>query len=299
MNWLLAPYGDGRTYLILGYLLSSLPLALAGFVLVVTGLSLGLGLMITLLGVPVLVVTLLGARHLAAIERGRAGALLCARLPRPRRRAPQPGGIWVSFVNLLTDRTTWSAVVFLLLWLPLSILDLTVALVIVGLVAGGFAHVVLVAIGEPNELGGWIIDTGPEALILVAVSGAFILFAPRLLEAWATVPRTVVTALLGRLDAGALKREVAEVLASTGESDAYRILDELELRLGRGPFLTPTHVQAALLALSSDGRLRARHLGFRVLYEVPPARPGRVRSRLRCGGHVLPRERCEVALRVS
>jgi len=269
MNWLLAPYGDRSTYLILGYLLSSLPLALAGFVLVVTGLSLGLGLLITLLGVPVLVVTLLGTRHLAAFERERARALLGARLPRPRRRAPRPAGIWVNFVDLLADRTTWSAVALVLLWLPLSILDLTVALVIVGLVAGGFAHVVFVAIGEPNELGGWIIDTMPEALILVAVSGAFILFAPRLLEAWATVPRTVMTALLGRLDAGDLKREVAEVLASTGESDAYRILDELALRFGRGPFLTPTHVQAALLALSSDGRLRARHQGSRILYDLP------------------------------
>ena len=55
------------TYLVLG-----LPLGIAAFTIVVTGLSLAAGLLITLAGIPVLVATLLAVRGLAALERKRA-----------------------------------------------------------------------------------------------------------------------------------------------------------------------------------------------------------------------------------
>lgn len=45
---------EPRTYLNIGYLLVSFPLGIAYFVVLVTGLALGLGLSITLLGIPVL-----------------------------------------------------------------------------------------------------------------------------------------------------------------------------------------------------------------------------------------------------
>jgi hypothetical protein len=54
------------------------------------------------------------------------------------------------------------------------------------------------------------------------------------------------------------------VLARTGEADAFEILDELELRLGRGPCLS--RLEAALLALESTGRVTARRGGARTYY---------------------------------
>src|SRR5438309_5628057 len=51
-----------QTYLNLTYLLLAFPLGTAYFILLVTGFSLGLGLMVTLVGVPVLLATLVAAR---------------------------------------------------------------------------------------------------------------------------------------------------------------------------------------------------------------------------------------------
>ena len=47
--------GERQTYLNMIYLLISFPLGIAYFVFLVTGISLGLGLVITLIGIPLLV----------------------------------------------------------------------------------------------------------------------------------------------------------------------------------------------------------------------------------------------------
>src|SRR5690348_8918862 len=71
-----------RTWQETAYLLLDLAVGVAGFTFVVTGLSLGLGLLITLVGFPVLVLTLLGCRGGAWLERRRA-RLLGLDLPDP------------------------------------------------------------------------------------------------------------------------------------------------------------------------------------------------------------------------
>ncbi len=59
---------EGKTYLSMFYLLLSFPLGIIYFVFIVTGLSLGLGLAITLLGIPILFLTLLLWRVFAKFE---------------------------------------------------------------------------------------------------------------------------------------------------------------------------------------------------------------------------------------
>jgi hypothetical protein len=51
-----------------GYLLLSFPLAIASFTLLVTGLSVGTGLLVTLVGFAVLLATMYVARGFAAVE---------------------------------------------------------------------------------------------------------------------------------------------------------------------------------------------------------------------------------------
>jgi hypothetical protein len=58
----------------LGYLLPGFPIALAAFVLVVVGVSLGFGLALLTVGVPILVATLAAARGFAALEPARVRA---------------------------------------------------------------------------------------------------------------------------------------------------------------------------------------------------------------------------------
>jgi hypothetical protein len=270
VNWLLDPYRELHTYRVGGYLLLGLPLGIVEFVAVVTGLSVGFGLLITLLGMPVLVLTLLGARATAAFERELARALLDAPMPRHQPRLDRSTGFfWRRLVALVTDRDTWSSVAFLLLRLPLGILDFTVVVTLVSLALGGFAQPILFAVGlEYTTIGDFVIDTFAESLIFLPFSIVFLLAGPRLLLAWSVIPTRIATALLGRVGRAELKEEVTGILSRSGEADAFRVFDELRLRFGKGPFLNPNRVEAALLALESTGHIVAHRNGGRTRYTV-------------------------------
>ena len=72
--------------------LLGLPLGIAYFTWLVTGFSVGLGLAITIVGIPILTLVLACVRPLLAAERAIANALLGARIPRrPRARAGGDG----------------------------------------------------------------------------------------------------------------------------------------------------------------------------------------------------------------
>src|SRR4030065_435704 len=67
MSWLLDPYRDHRTYAVLAYLLLGLPLGILDFTVVVTGLSVGLGMVVTLVGIPLLVGSPLSPAAVSAV----------------------------------------------------------------------------------------------------------------------------------------------------------------------------------------------------------------------------------------
>ncbi|MFB7507728.1 sensor domain-containing protein, partial [Streptomyces broussonetiae] len=79
-----APF-EGRTWREFGYVLLSLPISIVLFTWTVTMVSLGAGLLVTFLGVPVLAAGLAGCRGFGALERARARGLLGLDVP-----APQP-----------------------------------------------------------------------------------------------------------------------------------------------------------------------------------------------------------------
>ncbi|MGW0370286.1 sensor domain-containing protein, partial [Streptomyces coeruleorubidus] len=67
---------EGRTWRELGYVLLSLPISILLFTYAVTMVSLGAGLLVTFLGIPVLAAALAGCRGLGALERLRAASAL-------------------------------------------------------------------------------------------------------------------------------------------------------------------------------------------------------------------------------
>jgi hypothetical protein len=114
MSWLLAPYGQRQTYRILAYLLLGLPMGIVDFVLVVTGLSLGLGLFVTILGIPILVATLLVVQALATMERRLAWWLLEAPMPRLATGYDDTRGMfWARLRRLITSPRTRADLAFL------------------------------------------------------------------------------------------------------------------------------------------------------------------------------------------
>jgi hypothetical protein len=267
ITWLFEAYRDRRTYKVAAYLLLGLPFGILDFLLVVTGFSLGFGLFVTLLGIPVLVATLLLARALASFERRLAWSLLEAPMPREDTfRDRQEGVFWQRLRTLVAGGHTWREVAFLLLRLPLGVLDFSVLVAIVALALAGFAEPIVVAAGANSQLGSWTIDTFVESLVFLPVSLVFLVVGPRLVLGWGTVPAAIATSMLGHLGQDDLKRAVVQTLARTGEADGFHLLDELELQLGRGPFLTATRVEAALLALESTGYVSARRNGSRISY---------------------------------
>ena len=276
MTWLLDAYRDKRTYGSLAYLLLGLPIGIFGFIVVVTGISLGLGLMVTLAGIPILVATLLFGRALAVLERRLAWSLLEAPMPRRMRSDSDRGYFWRRLRGLVSARRTWREVGFAMLRLPLGIVGFTVAIAIIAMMLGGFAEPIVFAVGVESEIGSWRIDTFLDSLIYLPFSLVFLLVGPRMLLGWGTVSGRIATAFLGQVDPSELKLAVAETLARTGEADAFAIFNEVELRLGRGPYLTATQVEATLLALESSGQVQAHHLGNRTLYALR----GRAQTRI-------------------
>ncbi|MET7748167.1 sensor histidine kinase [Micromonospora sp. NPDC005367] len=104
----LAPTVTRQLLLDSGYVLLGLPLALASFVVLLAGTALGIGLMVTVIGLPVLAGTLYAARGLADIERLRLPSVLHQPRVRPHYRAAEPGAsAWRRIFVPIADAQSW------------------------------------------------------------------------------------------------------------------------------------------------------------------------------------------------
>ena len=118
---------DPRTYGALFYMLLSLATGVVYFTVVTTGVSLSLGLMILIIGIPLLVLFLGLIRVLSLVEGRIVEVLLGERMPR-RPLYTQKGKGWLERIKeMFTDGRTWTAMLYFLLMLPLGIAYFTVA----------------------------------------------------------------------------------------------------------------------------------------------------------------------------
>jgi signal transduction histidine kinase len=91
-----------------GYVLLGFPLAIASFAILLTGLCTGIGLAITVVGLPLLAATLFGARGLADIERLCIPPVLGQPRIRPTYLTPEPGaGAWRRIITPLRQVQSW------------------------------------------------------------------------------------------------------------------------------------------------------------------------------------------------
>ncbi|MFJ4338926.1 sensor histidine kinase [Streptomyces sp. NPDC088915] len=110
------------------FLLSNLLTTLAGFVYAVVSVLLGVGLSVTVIGLPLLALGLGGARLLGRSERGRARGLLgvAVREPSP---LPRRDGFFGWLWSALKDPVAWRTQLYGLIRLPWGIVTFTVTLV--------------------------------------------------------------------------------------------------------------------------------------------------------------------------
>ncbi|MCG7202857.1 sensor histidine kinase [Streptomyces arenae] len=121
---------DGHTWKEIAHLLLNLPMSLFGFVYVTTTLWVSGILTLTVIGIPLLAATLLGARQLGKLERARARGLLGVRVDEP---TPMPWGkrgggsqrLWMT----LKDPVGWRTLLYDFIRLPWGVLTFCVTLV--------------------------------------------------------------------------------------------------------------------------------------------------------------------------
>jgi signal transduction histidine kinase len=121
------------------YNLFRFPLGIAAFVAVVTGLSLGAGLLVIWVGVAVLAVALLVARGFASVERAMMPAVLRRELPRPVYLRPE-GGRVRQLMTPLRDPQTWLDALHGIVAFPLAILGFVVTVTFWALALGGLTY---------------------------------------------------------------------------------------------------------------------------------------------------------------
>ncbi|MFJ6571536.1 sensor histidine kinase [Streptomyces sp. NPDC091292] len=118
---------EGRVWREFGYVLLSLPITIAAFTFAVTMVSLGAGLLVTFLGIPVLAAALAGARGFGALERLRARALLGVELADPVPLQVKKNGVMAWMGALFKSGTSWRNLLFMVLHFPWAVFTFSVA----------------------------------------------------------------------------------------------------------------------------------------------------------------------------
>jgi signal transduction histidine kinase len=243
---LLAGPFQRRAWAELAWLAATVPLAAAGFAVLVPLLLAGAGLAVIAIGVPMAAAVVLAARRLARLHLRLASALLGENLsPLP---PPRPAGGLLGWVrSALGDPAGWRAVAYVMLRAPLAVAGayLVVALwVYYGLLdllaplqalyhqgQPGFRPFVLRA---PDNAALLTVRTAPGTLALLAIGMISLLAAPWAVRAVAAADRLLARAVFG---AGRLSERVRELEQARARAvdDSAATLRRIERDLHDGP----------------------------------------------------------------
>ena len=207
---------DPQTYLNILYLLLSLPLGIAYFVFLVTGISLGAGLVIIWVGVPILVLVLAGSWALCQLERLLAIGLLREEIPTMARQDSGseqlengPSGLgpgerlfiatWRRLKTHLANRLTWTGILYLFLKFPLGIASFVLVVVLVAFTGALLGAPFYFWVDDGIDMGIWQVDALWEALILtlIGIPAAFI--SLHMMNGAAFLSGRLARVMLGRL----------------------------------------------------------------------------------------------------
>jgi signal transduction histidine kinase len=245
-----------RTWLAMTSHLAGFVMGLAVFVLIVTGLSLGFGLLVlALVGLPVLGLTLRAASYFAVAERARIALMLGTPIPAwpAGSRAGYRWGI-VPRRRMFTEKATWGEIGYSLLRLPVSAVAMTVSL------TAWSAALVLLTLPLYNKYlpsGGArigdVVFTGTPTMATSAALGlALLLISPQLTRGFGRLDASLSRGLLG--PPSDLAARVIEL-----ETSRERVVDAAEAERRRIERDLHDGAQQRLVALAMElGRAKAR-----------------------------------------
>ncbi|RKT16515.1 putative sensor protein [Streptomyces sp. 1114.5] len=113
----------------IGYVLTGLPVAIAGFTVAITLFCLGLGTFVTVLGLPVLAGLTTAARGLGRLERARVRGMLALDIPGPKPVRQARQGTWGAITARLADGSGWKAALYQVVMFPWAVFSFGMTLV--------------------------------------------------------------------------------------------------------------------------------------------------------------------------
>jgi signal transduction histidine kinase len=247
-----APF-ESRTWREFGYLLINLPMGIVGFVWTVTMLSLGAGLLVTFIGLPVLVLG--GCRAIGYMERARARSLLRLEIDEPAPVRAKGNGVLSRLGAQLGSGVNWRHALYCLIHFPWGIFSFVVSVVFT-VYGWGFLTYPLWRWVFPkyvhqsglqiydNGTHSWYLHTPLDLLMCVVLGLVFVLSSPWLIRGMAHVDRMLVSGLLGP---SRLATRVTEL-----ESDRGVVVDHAAADLRRIERDLHDGAQARLVALAMD-----------------------------------------------
>ena len=204
---------DPQSYLNIFYLLLGLPLGIFYFVFFVTGISLGFGLLVVWVGVPILVLVLFGSWAMCQFERLLTIKLLKEAIPPMARKrqteAVRPGlsteerlfiGVWRRLKHHLSDRLTWTGIFYLLLKFPAGIATFVMAVVLISVSGALLGAPAYYWVDEGIEFGIWQVDVLWEALILTLAGIPAVFIALHLMNGTAFLSGKLARLMLGKMN---------------------------------------------------------------------------------------------------
>ncbi|MGW7419816.1 sensor histidine kinase [Streptomyces sp. NPDC054813] len=249
-----APF-EARSWREFAYVLLGLPIGVALFVWTVTMLSLGVGLLVTFIGIPVLAAALAGCRGFGALERARARGLLRLEVADPEPLRMRKPGVMAWIGAVLKSGTSWRHLLYAVLQFPWSMFSFVVAL---NFWAYGWALLTyplwfwvfpmyagqggLQLYGDAHH--SVYLDNPFEITVTALVGLLFTLATPWIVRALTLVDRLMVHGLLGP---SKLASRVVEL-----ESDRGVVVDTAAADLRRIERDLHDGAQARLVALAMD-----------------------------------------------
>ncbi len=211
------PYGRPQVWKESAHLLLDLAMGIALFTVVITMLSLSAGLLITLVGLPLLALTVAIGRWVGSVERARARALLDTPLPGwPTLSAD--GTWWQRAIRWLGDAPGWKGLLYGLLMLPWGIVTFAVT-VVLWTVAWSLALYPTFGWALPGqEFGDGVHFTALEQVGLAIGGGIvgwlLVVALPYVIHGFANASGALIRALLSPGNEAALTQRVTELRES-------------------------------------------------------------------------------------
>lgn len=204
-----------RTYKHLLYLLVAFPLGIAYFVGLLTGTAVGIGLLLTWVGLPILIVTLAGATAAAGVEAHLARRLVGVEAAAPTvlrevdvgKDLALPGdGFFEAVRRLVANPSTWTAVVLVGFKFVFGLVGF-VAVTVVGSISAAMLAAPFVyerpagtaAAGSAAgvyRIGSWVVGSLPEALAVAGAGAVVLLVGVNVLDTLAVFQARSTAAIL-------------------------------------------------------------------------------------------------------